>query len=214
MSYDRLHAMHCSRRVYALLAVAACAVSCAGSSDRAPERARPLDCAWARDPGNCWRTFVAAVDVCLGDAAQVGTVDQDERTCRYPGGARIVSFHAKMPWPVPAGSPGAGDLHYSVSSGGRTCLDHVETRGSRAFRSVGAAGAFELEESNGRIAVHCADGSTVEGSADAVADGRCGDPAIAPVPTTEWSTSELHFQHRLAGARAIVFDCYRQRPPK
>jgi hypothetical protein len=166
-----------------------------------------LDCAWVNDPKNCWRTFTAAVDTCLGNpvgASVRGSLSADDKTCTYPSGGRTIAYAIA---PKPDGGPDRADRDFTASNGGKDCLHYVERAAVTAFTATGPAGTVQFVAVGNDVTVTCPDGSRFEGDALAVAK-LCG-PAVfgggSPDRTVVESGGVVRFQ--LSGMKDVVYAC-------
>jgi hypothetical protein len=170
---------------------------------------RTLDCTWAKDPKNCWRAFVKAVDVCLGNFAGadvVGTMSADGTSCTFDGTAesgRSVSFARPLD-PFTA----SADRDFLVMHGGSAttvCLHYVEHAATTGFTVTGPTGTLSYAAKGNDVTIVCPDGSAFEGDAEKIAIA-CGEAIInGGVPGDDIESPPDRF--KLSGSVDWDFQC-------
>ncbi len=163
----------------------------------------PLDCAWVRDAKNCYRTFVAAVDGCLGNTAtpstDVGTFDTARATCTYAGG-RSVAFA------VPASTAAdPADRDFTISSGGKSCLRYVESATKGGFTITAAAGTLTFTSVGNALSVTCPDGARYAGDALAISK-LCAGEVTTVAPGRRITSGSLQ-RFELVGMKDWAYAC-------
>ena len=167
-----------------------------------------LDCAFFAG-SNCFTAFVDSVAECLGSAGgAVGAVDMDSRTCSYPPGGRVVNFNTALGSTIESGSNGTADVHFTVTMGGKTCLEHTEKKGDLGFKSVGPTGTFALSYDGNTATIACPDGAKRSGDI-AKLRATCGADFDQRLPGTYWSETSPKFVFH--PGTTLVYQCYRFR---
>ncbi len=167
-----------------------------------------LDCAFFAG-SNCFTTFVDSVAECLGSSGgETGVMDTDSRTCTYPSGGRVVTFNTTLGSTIDAGSSGSADVHFTVTKGGKTCLDHTEKKGDLGFKSIGPSGAFQLSYDGNTATIACPDGTKKSGDI-AKLRATCGADFDQKLPGTYWSETLPKFVFH--PGTTLVYQCFRLR---
>ena len=167
-----------------------------------------VDCAWLNDGSNCFARFVADVEACIGGADGPGVMDADNRTCTYPGGDPLVTFNTPLGTTIPGGSNGTEDMHFTLTAGGATCLEHTEHKGDFGFTSKGPNGTFQISYVNNAVSVSCPDGSTLHGDVSALT-AQCKSDFDAKMPGTYWSETTPTFTFK--PGTSLIWRCVRTR---
>lgn len=170
------------------------------------EDAAPLDCTWVRDPNNCWRTFVAAVDDCLRNpvgASVRGSLAADGRSCTYPSGGRSIVFGV----PVGLDGPDRDDRAFNVNVGGTMCLHYDEFATTNGFYVTSSLGALTYTAFGNDVVVECPDGTRYRG--DALSISKLCGPAVfsGGVPGRSVSSSGGQVRFQLNGMKDVVYAC-------
>jgi len=165
-----------------------------------------VDCAWIDDPNNCFAAFVSDVETCIGGTDGFGTMSDDDRTCTYPGGDPVVTFNTPFGETIAGGSNGMADMHFTMTSGGATCLEHTEHMGDFGFTSKGEHGTFQISYVGNAVTVSCPDGSVLHGDVSAIA-AQCKSDFDANMPGTYWSETNPTFAFK--PGTSLVWHCAR-----
>jgi hypothetical protein len=143
------------------------AVSPEGSASAGQKK---LDCAFAKNPENCWRVFTAKLGACLGGKpVGSGKLSPDGELCLLPEEKAV-----KLDQPCdPDGKCDVRDLH--IGRGENKCLEfHVTVekpstemgRGVGEFSVQAAHGTFRMKWDEKSKTVTCADGTVYTGTGD------------------------------------------------
>jgi hypothetical protein len=177
-----------------------------GSSGDGGTSGASIDCAWLNDANNCFAKFVDDVTSCIGGSAGPGLLDVDGRTCTYPGGDPLVTFNTPLGSTIAGGSNGTKDMHFTMTSGGVTCLEHTEHMGDFGFTSKGPNGTFQISYASNAVTVSCPDGSTLHGDVGALT-AQCKSDFDAKMPGTHWSETNPTFTFK--PGTSLIWHCAR-----
>lgn len=196
-----------SSLAFVVLALATVVVGCSSSSS-APASGgtgASIDCAWLNDANNCYVRFLSDVTSCIGGSSGPGILDADGRTCTYTGGDPLVTFNTPLGATITGGSNGTKDMHFTLTSGGKTCLEHTEHAGDFGFTAKGPNGTFSVTYAANAVAVTCPDGSKLIGDVT-VLRNQCKDAYDAKMPGTYWSETTPTFAFKPATS---IWTCVR-----
>jgi hypothetical protein len=166
-----------------------------------------LDCTWVSDASNCWRTFVAGVDGCLGNpvgASVRGSLATDGKSCTYPAPGRTIEFAVA---PAPFGGPDRAERDFVAKVGTTTCLHYVEHAAVAGFSATSSAGTLTFTVVGSEATVQCPDGTRYRGDFVEVAKA-CGPAVFAggsPDRTVAESAGTTRLQ--LSGMKDVVYAC-------
>jgi len=166
--------------------------------------AGPLDCAWLGDNANCYKTTLAAANVCLPASNTTGTLSADLKSCTYPDGTTIV-FDSALVLPRPPNTP----WNFTVTKQGQPCLRFDEERQKR-FSLTTPGGAFdELITSTGGLTFICPDGKSYSQD-NALTLLGCDGGFLGGLPGTSSGSSTTSTRFALLGGaqgEVPIFDC-------
>lgn len=183
------------------------ALACSSDSSSTPADSGRIDCPFVRDQTNCWRTFVAKVDVCLGQGdggtfATPGLLDDAGRTCDYAARSIVATGSQALDQPQTGTDPLQRD--FTVSKDGRACLAVHQSGKTVTLVSEGTTLAYQ--GGDGTMQLTCADGRVLEGRASELLDcvtASGGLPGYA-----YRNTSKTAF-FSLLGMNGPAYDCAR-----
>ena len=169
-----------------------------------------LDCAFAKDPLNCWRAFTASVDDCLGNVAApstaIGTLSGDGSSCRYPD-ARAIDFLIAVD-PATHGVDRA-DRDFEARRAATSCLHYVERASVGGFVATSPAGTLRLQFEGDSMTLTCTDGSVFAGSPSAIVHACSTAVVTGGVPGRLLSGTADSIRFELTGMRDYVYSCKR-----
>jgi hypothetical protein len=178
-----------------------------GSSGDGGTSGAAIDCAWLNDASNCYARFVADVTSCIVGGGGPGILDADNRTCTYPGGDPLITFSTPLGTTIDGGSNGSTEMHFTLTSGGATCLEHTEHKGDFGFTSKGPKGTFQISYVNNAVTVTCPDGSALTGDVSKLT-GQCKSDFDTKMPGTYWSETNPTFTFKPG---TLIWHCARTR---
>jgi len=131
---------------------------------------KKLDCAFVKNPENCWRTFTAKLGACLGGKPTgPGKLDAEGGMCSLPDEVMI-----KLDQNCdPDGKCEVTDLHMGKS--GKKCLEFHATISKPASELDRGVGSFTVAAQHGTVtfkydekqkSITCADGTVYAGTGD------------------------------------------------
>jgi hypothetical protein len=169
--------------------------------------ALPLDCKFVRDPSNCWRTFVASIDTCLGNVSPPGgdrgTLSTDRMTCSYGTGGRSVAFAIGL-----TDATEAADRDFVVSTPKTSpCLHYTERATSGGFVATGPTGTVEWITVGNDVTLVCPDGSRFHGDALAITKLCAADVIAGGAPSRRVTNASGALGFQLVGMVDFAYDC-------
>ena len=214
------------RGTIAALLLVGCAAAAAKTAPEAPtpaaappsaKPAPPRDgCAFVKS--GCWRALVGSVHECLGtdgDAGAVvkGTLNEAATTCTYAKGRQVVFARPILTQTKGPPQEAIGDLDFTVTADGKTCLHYVETQNEITVTS--ALGRYNQVNSAGGPSITCMDGAKYElngtelfqGCAEYVNDGLpigLSSPRAFSFGKEGWSAM---VSLQLGGLKAPLYSC-------
>lgn len=183
------------------------ALACSSDSSSTPADSGRIDCPFVRDQSNCWRTFVAKVDVCLGQGdggtfASPGLLDDAGRTCDYAARSIVATGSQALDQPQSGADPLQRD--FTVSKDGRACLAVHQSGKTVTFVSEGTTLAYK--GGDGTMQLTCADGRVLEGSASELLDCVTAGGGLPGYAYRNTSTTAFF---SLLGMNGPAYDCAR-----
>ncbi len=182
------------------------AIACSSDTSSTPVDSGRIDCPFVRDQTNCWRSFVAKVDVCLGQGdagtfSPPGLLDDAGRTCDYAARAIVATGTQALDGPQP-GTTDPLQRDFTVTKEGRVCL--AVHQDGKAVTLATEGTTLSYKGGDGTMQLTCADGRVLEGSASELLDCVTASGGLPGYAYRNTSTTAFF---TLLGMNGPAYDC-------